>query len=112
MTAYKDALPPIEILVTFEAVGRQSSFTGAASELSLTQSAVSKQIRQLEDFIGVQLFERRPRGVALTNAGEDLMRGVDVLLDAISEVVRRVRANHHRADASKLASPPGLQTEN
>lgn len=94
MNPYVDNLPSMEILITFEAVSRHSSFTDAASELSLTQSAVSKQIRQLEGSVGVQLFERRPRGVELTSAGNQLLRSVSYLLDAILQDLRRVRINY------------------
>ena len=72
---YLRALPPLETLITFEAVGRHSSFTGASRELFLTQSAVSKQMRQLEVCIGVPLFERKPRGVMLTPAAQGMHDG-------------------------------------
>jgi len=55
------ALPPLELLRSFEAAARTLSFTQAAAELFLTQSAVSRQIQQLEAAIGVPLFERRLR---------------------------------------------------
>ena len=62
-------LPPLELLRSFEAAARTLSFTQAAAELFLTQSAVSRQIQQLEASLGVLLFERRHRALALTEAG-------------------------------------------
>ena len=54
MSRYIKKLPPLETLIAFESVGRHGSFTQAATELYLTQSAVSKQIRQLEDSLKIQ----------------------------------------------------------
>lgn len=62
-------LPPLLLLRAFEAAARTSSFTAAAKELNITQAAVSYQVRALEDHLGFGLFERRPRGVALTSMG-------------------------------------------
>lgn len=61
MSRYLKHLPPLDTLITFEAVARNGSFTRAATELCLTQSAVSKQIRTLEDALGLSLFERQAR---------------------------------------------------
>jgi DNA-binding transcriptional LysR family regulator len=101
---YLRTLPPLETLITFEAVGRQSSFTRAASELFLTQSAVSKQMRQLEESIGVPLFERKPRGVTLTMAGEELLSTVNVLLHTLHQSVTRIRNVHQSNAVSVLAT--------
>jgi len=62
-------VPPLELLVAFEAAARHLSFTRAGDEIALTQSAVSRQIQQLEAALGVLLFERRHRSLALTEAG-------------------------------------------
>ena len=67
-------LPPLELIQGFEASARTLSFTKAADELSITQSAVSRQIRALEEHLGVALFERRPRSLALTEQGRSLHR--------------------------------------
>ena len=67
-------LPPLELLRSFEAAARRLSFTLAAAELHLTQSAVSRQIQQLEASLGVLLFERRHRALALTEAGSVMQR--------------------------------------
>lgn len=75
----------------FEAVARLLNFRAAADELSLTQSAVSRQIQALEDEIGVPLFLRHTRSVQLTGAGAQLLRAVDPALDRIDSAVRQIR---------------------
>lgn len=62
-------LPPLNWLRAFEAAARHLSFTDAGDELGVTQAAVSQQVRQLEDWLGTQLFKRLPRALALTDAG-------------------------------------------
>jgi LysR family transcriptional regulator, glycine cleavage system transcriptional activator len=69
----RNALPALDLLVGFEAAARHLSFTRAGEELFLTQSAVSRQIKELEDQLGVALFQRRHRALALT---EHLMRHI------------------------------------
>lgn len=66
------ALPPLAAVRCFEAAARLRSFTRAADELAMTQAAVSYQIKLLEERVGIPLFERGPRGVALTEAGRQL----------------------------------------
>ncbi|HKX37472.1 MAG TPA: transcriptional regulator GcvA [Burkholderiales bacterium] len=63
-------MPPLDLLVGFEAAARHLSFTKAGEELYLTQSAVSRQIKDLEDHLGVALFHRRHRALALTPEGQ------------------------------------------
>ena len=65
-------LPSLTALRTFEAAARHRSFKAAARELSVTAPAVSRQVRALEEHFGVALFERAPRGVALTRSGREL----------------------------------------
>jgi len=67
-------LPPLKSLRAFEAAARVSSFTDAAKELSLTQGAISYQIKLLESSLGIELFVRSPRQVSLTDAGQSLFR--------------------------------------
>ncbi|MBK4735264.1 transcriptional regulator GcvA [Noviherbaspirillum pedocola] len=71
-----ERLPPLNALRNFEAVARHGSFAAAAADLHVTHWAVGKQIRLLEDWFGVPLFERRPRGVVLTDAGAALLNDV------------------------------------
>ncbi|MEM6498530.1 MAG: LysR family transcriptional regulator, partial [Pseudomonadota bacterium] len=63
------SLPPLTWFRAFEAAARYLNFTTAADELGLTQSAVSQHVRALEERFGTQLFERKPRGLALTDDG-------------------------------------------
>ncbi len=90
-------LPPLPAIVCFEAVARHLSFARAAGELSLTPSAVSHQIAKLEAFLGLVLFERRPRGIALTDAGEAYLKRVAGALGAIGNATNDVRKGVHNA---------------
>ncbi|MFM7343917.1 MAG: LysR family transcriptional regulator, partial [Tagaea sp.] len=65
-------LPPLNALRAFEAAARHASFTKAAEELGVTQAAVSHQVKTLEDALGVKLFRRLTRALALTDAGTAL----------------------------------------
>ena len=67
-----EKLPPLKSIVAFEAAARHSSLTLAAKELGVTREAVSRQIRNLEDFLGVKIFNRLHRAIALTPPGEKL----------------------------------------
>ena len=77
-------LPSLDFLRGFEAAGRTLSFTRAAGELFLTQSALSRQIKALEDALGVPLFSRGHRSLALTPAGETFHRAVTDHLRALA----------------------------
>ncbi len=85
-------LPSLNALRAFEAGARLLSFTRAADELSVTQTAISHQVRQLEDHLGLKLFERRSRGLALTAAGSALYPVLSEAFDRIAEAVTRIRA--------------------
>lgn len=79
-------LPPLAQLEAFEAAARHLSFTRAADELALTQSAVSRQIAALESFFGVPLFQRLHRALRLSDAGLVLQRAVLEVLQRLHEV--------------------------
>jgi LysR family glycine cleavage system transcriptional activator len=81
------------LLVAFEACARLQKFTAAAEELSLTQSAVSRQIRALEEIVGVELFARERQTVRLTPAGEAYAEEVRQALRAISHATLRLKAS-------------------
>jgi LysR family glycine cleavage system transcriptional activator len=85
-------LPRLDLLYSFEAAARSLSFTVAAAELFLTQSAVSRQIQQLESDLGVTLFERRHRALALTEAGRIMHRAVGDCLERLRDATASVRA--------------------
>jgi LysR family transcriptional regulator, glycine cleavage system transcriptional activator len=73
-------LPPLETLMSFEAMARLGGFTRAAQELSNTQSAASKQVRTLESSLGCLLFERHTRALKLSESGQRLFDGLRPLL--------------------------------
>jgi DNA-binding transcriptional LysR family regulator len=86
------SLPSLDHLRGFEAAARRLSFTAAADELFVTQSAVSRQIKSIEDRIGVALFVRRNRGLRLTEAGDTLFRAVSAAFAQLGDALDRLRA--------------------
>jgi DNA-binding transcriptional LysR family regulator len=84
------SLPPLDLLKGFEAVARHLSFTKASAELYLTQSAVSRQVRQLEEHLDVDLFVRRARGLELTRAGNTYVLEVRQALNRLREATASV----------------------
>jgi DNA-binding transcriptional LysR family regulator len=83
-------------LRAFEAVARHLNFRAAGEELSLTQSAVSRQIQALEDEVGTALFLRHTRAVELTSAGTQLLRATGVALERVDAAVRQIRQSAGR----------------
>lgn len=79
-------LPPLKSLVYFEAAARLQSFTRASTELNVTQGAVSRQIRQLEQFLGRDLFTRERRQIFLTDDGHNYYVSIAHLLKQIGDV--------------------------
>lgn len=86
----KPRIPSLRLLSGFEAAARLGSFSRAAEELCLSQSAISHQIQQLEAQIGQPLFHRVGRGVELSVAGEVLQRSVQLSLDALRSGLGRI----------------------
>jgi LysR family transcriptional regulator, glycine cleavage system transcriptional activator len=84
-------LPPLNAVRAFEAAARRGSFVEAAADLNVTHWAIGKQIRQLEDWLGVPLFERRSSGVVLTDEGADLSSDVSAVLSRLSEATGKLR---------------------
>ena len=84
-------LPPLKALRTFEAAARHSSFKRAADELCVTQAAVSRQIRSLEQDMGLELFQRSHRRVDLTEAGLTLFTTVNRSFTKIAETSRKIQ---------------------
>ncbi|MEM7224555.1 MAG: LysR substrate-binding domain-containing protein [Pseudomonadota bacterium] len=85
MSSYRHRLPPLDALLVFEAVVRCGGLTKAAAELNVTQAAVSKRIKGLEDLLGTRLLTRAGRTVFPTNAGRLLNEKVDAALDFLDE---------------------------
>lgn len=102
-------LPPLNALRAFEVAARHNSFTGAASELRVSHAAVSRHVRSLEARLGVPLFNRVKRGVALTTAGAGYLREISAAFDAIAEATDKladpgraqVRVSVHPAFAAR-----------
>jgi LysR family glycine cleavage system transcriptional activator len=92
-------LPPLGALRVFEAAARRLSFKEAAEELHVTPTAVSHQIKQLEEILGTSLFERGTRQVRLTQAGHDLYPALRDGFDAIERAVE----NAQRTRRTKIA---------
>ena len=93
-------LPSLDLLKGFEAAARLLSFTKAGEELHLSQSAVSRQIQDLEDQLGVPLFERRHRALALTEAGQALHAASAQVLSTMRTVTDRLREGRNRRTLS------------
>lgn len=102
-------VPPLDPLLAFEAAARNLSFTKAAAELFLTQSAVSRQIQQLERQLGVKLFERRARMLLLTERGQLFYRAVQEALEILQDSARRLRGTA-TLNTVVVATTPGFAT--
>jgi DNA-binding transcriptional LysR family regulator len=100
-------LPPLDLLVAFEAAARHLSFTKAAAERFLTQSAVSRQIAALEEEIGAPLFRRRHRALELTDEGVRLATATTAALATVREAVQTIRAPRQR-EVVALTTTPGF----
>jgi LysR family glycine cleavage system transcriptional activator len=86
-------LPPMNSLKAFEVAGRLLSFTRAADELNVTQAAISHQIKLIEEYLGVTLFDRYPRRLSLTTQGEALLPEVIEAFDRVSSAISAVKLN-------------------
>lgn len=84
--------PPLNALRAFEAAARLGGFARAADELLVSPGAVSQQVRQLEDWAGVPLFERHAQGVALTEAGRSVQGDLVEAFDALGAIAQKLRA--------------------
>lgn len=102
----KDPLPPLDALRTFAVAARELSFTRAAAELFVTQSAVSKQVRVLEEALGVRLFERQHRALQLTEAGATLYRAAEDAFAGLRETARQLIGGDE--PAVTLSTTPAL----
>lgn len=91
MSRLRRTLPPLSTLLPFEAAARLGSFSLAANELHVTQAAISRHIKTLENSLGTALFERHHRRVVLTEAGEQLAATVRSALNAICDDTESLR---------------------
>lgn len=104
------ALPSIACLEAFESVARHGSITRAAVELNLTQSAVSRQIRQLESLLDVSLFERVRQRVIITDAGKLYLNDVNRVMCNLKDATSRIMACGGNTNLLNLAVLPTFAT--
>ncbi|MFA7503731.1 MAG: LysR substrate-binding domain-containing protein [Burkholderiaceae bacterium] len=102
--------PPLTSLRVFEVVARHGSFSRAARELNVTASAVSHQVRVLEEYLGVALFERRARSIGLTRHAELVFPGLRAGFAMIDDALALLAADRGRA-ALVISAPPGFSAK-
>jgi DNA-binding transcriptional LysR family regulator len=103
-------IPNTWALLAFDASARHESFTKAALELAITQSAVCRQIAALEEFLGVLLFHRSKRGVRLTDAGRTYSRQVALRLNAVERDTLELMTHKGLGGSLELAVLPTFAT--
>jgi LysR family transcriptional regulator, glycine cleavage system transcriptional activator len=96
-------LPPLNAIRAFEAAARRGGFQAAGVELNVSANAVGRLVKVLEDWLGVALFRRLPRGVAVTEAGRGYLGRVETLLDQLAEAT----ADLQRLETSKVLTVSG-----
>jgi LysR family glycine cleavage system transcriptional activator len=92
----RNVIPSLDLLAGFEAAARHLSFTKAGEELFLTQSAVSRQIKDLEEQLGVPLFHRRHRALVLTDAGQQFYAAAAQVITTMRSATERLRSQSGR----------------
>ena len=102
-------LPPPKSLLAFEASARNLSFTEAGKEMNVTRVAVSRQVRQLENFLGIRLFMRGQNSVKLTRAGRKLSRVLNTGFQAIMDEIEAIE-NTQEDNLVTLATTTGVST--
>jgi len=102
-------LPSLNMLRVFEEVARHRSFSQAALGLNVTQGAVSRQIKQLEDYLGVALFIRTPQGLSLTETGLALSPQLSDAFDHVERALQAVRVPNLR-QRLRIVAPPTWAT--
>lgn len=102
-------LPPLNALRVFAAAARTENFMQAGENLYVTQGAVSRQIKQLEEWLGVPVFTRTHRGVQLTPAGRQLATAVDTAFQHIDTVVQNLQ-HHNLRQQLAINLPPTFAT--
>lgn len=104
-------LPSLSALRTLEAAARHLSFTKAAAELNLTQSAVSRHIRGMEDYLGVLLFERVKQRLVLTVAGQSYVEEIRSSLSRMQDATINLVAHKGRGGFLTVAAPPAFSVK-
>ena len=103
-------IPSLQSLIFFESAARHSSYTHASLELCITQSAVSRQVQQLEDFLGISLFTRTRHGVELTYAGQQYAKNVRPYLTGLEKMTSDMISHKGQGGTLKLGVVPTFAT--
>lgn len=106
----KRHIPSLQSLMCFESAAKHASFSLAAQELCLSQSAVSRQIRHLEQYLGVQLFTRTRYGMQLTHAGNAYLDGIGLHLSSLEQVTTDLMMHKGLGGVLKLGVVPTFAT--
>jgi len=103
-----ERLPPLNALKAFEAAARHASFRKAANELNVSPAAISHQIKNLEAYLGVQLFHRERRTIRLSDAGQAALPLLRDGFGRLAEAVQLMREEDDRPRALRISAPPSL----
>ena len=103
-------IPSLQSLICFESAAKHSSYTHASQELFITQSAVSRQIQQLEEYLGVNLFSRTRHGVELTEAGKQYAKSIKPYLQGIEKSTADIMTHKGLGGTLKLGVVPTFAT--
>lgn len=98
-------LPPLNALRAFEAAARLGSYVAASQELHVTQPAIGRHVKALEDNLGTSLFDRTPRGVVLTDKGVHYLEQISQALHSISEASADLRSRSRQASLHLVVVP-------
>ena len=101
-------MPPLNSLKAFEAAARHQSITAAAEELSVTQSAVSKQVKRLEAHLGMELFERKYQQLVLTSKAEVYLLSIQSAFETIAQSTGQLVGDKHSLQTLHLNLVPSL----
>lgn len=103
-------IPPLQSLLCFSASARHLSYTHAAQELFMSQSAVSRQIQQLEEFLNLNLFHRTRHGVELTPAGQQYYQAIQPYLEGLERATLDVMSHKGLGGTLKIGVVPTFAT--
>jgi LysR family transcriptional regulator, glycine cleavage system transcriptional activator len=101
-------IPPLNSLKAFEASARRKSITEAANELAVTQSAISKQIKTLEEYLGLKLFERKYQRIALTKQAEIYLPSIQAAFETIEQATNHLLGHSNKTENLRLNLLPSL----
>jgi len=107
MPPASERLPPLDWVRVFEVAARTGSFVAAAELLSVSPGAVSRTVKELEQFLGIKLFRRLPRGVELTDTGRDYADRVAPAIQQIADASRRL-SRQQQASVLRVTAMPAL----